>query len=110
MNYIFLLFGVTFLFILVYYLFRRVSSTQKKKKNWVLLFKVKNRNQAYIIKSLLDNKGVNCVVEDEITMGVLYNLDNTTQYPIYIPTKKLSAAKAVLENSDLYFEQKSNES
>lgn len=66
---------------------------------WPVLARTRDRNQAYMIKALLDDSNIESIVEEDTTMGVLYGLPGLTDYPIKVPEQKYNQARGILKES-----------
>lgn len=84
------------------------DSSRRAGKQWPTLVETHDRNEAHMIKALLDDANVPSLVEEDRTMGVLYGLPGITQCMVRVPPDRYNEARGHLKESS--FEGKLPES
>jgi hypothetical protein len=78
-------------------------TSESNTEEWPVLARTAERNEAYMIKALLNDANIETMVEEDTTLGVLYGVQNITDYPIRVPENDRRTAQGILRESS--FEQ-----
>lgn len=86
-----------------------VQSIDPPTQEWPVLARTGERNEAYMIKALLDDANIEAIVEEDTTLGILYGVQNITDYPIRVSPEDRNQARGILRESSFgrYLEDRS---
>lgn len=78
---------------------RNGEQIESNTDEWPVLAKPRDRNDAFMIKAMLEESDIKVIVEEDTTLGVLYGAQSIVDYPIRVNEEEFSRAQTLLEES-----------